>query len=106
MLFYINKADPFYKIGGVKMPSKVSLNDYRVFYEMYMAFKKRYFDNNPDISNKKIDTYLWKYAQNKIADLKNNLEIVDLKKGNERLSDYIKIESEMPADLKKKYNQK
>lgn len=108
MLFYINKADPFYKIDDDKMPSKVSLNDYRVFYEMYMAFKKHYFRNTPDISNKKIDTYLWKYAQNKIIDLKdNNLKcIVDLKKGNERLSDYIKIESEMPSDLKKKYNQK
>ena len=34
------------------------------------------------------------------------LEIVDLKKGNERLSYYIKIESEMPSYLKKKYNQK
>lgn len=103
MLFYINKAEPFCEI-----PSKVSLNDYRVFYEMYMAFKKHYFGNTPDISNKKIDTYLWKYAQIKIIDLKkNNLKcIVDLKKGNERLSDYIKIESEMPSDLKKKYNQK
>ena len=94
MLFYINKADPFYKIGGVKTPSKVSLNDYRVFYEMYMAFKKRYFGNNPDISNKKIDTFLWKYAQIKIIDLKkNNLKcIVDLKKGNERLSYYLSHE--------------
>lgn len=103
MLFYINKARPFYKIGGIKMPSKVSLNNYRVFCEMYKKFRERYFSNTPDISNKVIDTYLWKYAQNKISDLRSQgLDCSESLDGSKRISDYFNMDSsDLSSDFQK-----
>lgn len=103
MLFYINKADPFYKIDDIKMPSKASLNDYRVFCKMYKKFRENYFKNTPDISNKVIDTYLWKYAQNKISDLRSQgLDCTESLDGNKRISDYFKMDSsDLSSDFQK-----
>ncbi len=107
MLYYINKAEAFYKDDKNELPSKSSLNDYKVFFDMYMAFKKTYFDGMSDITNKVIDTYLWKYAQNKISYLKSkNLTCNISKKDSEndkRLFDYIKLDSNIPSYLKKQY---
>lgn len=103
MLFYINKAAPFYKIDDDKMPSKISLNNYRVFCEMYKKFRERYFSNTPDISNKVIDTYLWKYAQNKISDLRSKgLYCSESLDDSKRISDYFNMNSsDLSSDFQK-----
>lgn len=96
MLYYINKTDNFYNDGKLK---QVSLNDYNVFNNVYIAFKNKYFADMPDIDNKMIDTYLWTYSKCKIDDLDNNIKT---KKKGERLADYIKLDSTgIPAKLKK-----
>lgn len=96
MLYYINEADKFYNDGKV---TKVSLNDYNVFSEMYEAFREEYFSEMEHIDNKMIDTYLWTYSKCKIDSLNNNIKT---KEKGKILADYIKLDStEIPAKLKR-----
>lgn len=100
MLYYINKANPFYKKGKL---TKRSLNDYNIFTDVYIDFKNKFFSLMPDINNKMIDTYLWAYSKRKIDDFNKN---IDTKDKSKILADYIKLDStEIPAKLRreKKY---
>lgn len=103
MLYYINKAEHYYTdVNKVYMND---MNDYEVFYKMYNAFKEKYFGEIKNLSNKVVDTYLWTYAQNKISVLEKKgltSNVSDQKEG-EKLSDFIKIDTTVPAKLREMY---
>ena len=91
MIYFINKSERYCK-NRVNTSMK-SINDYRVFCEMYEAFIRSYaIKDGKKLSFKKVDEYLWFYATTIAKDNEDFKYIIRIDDSEKPETVYLKID--------------